>query len=275
MSRRIAAVIVCLSLLLTVLAGCGPAMVKVESGERVTCTYGHIVSSTVKIIEVPADEVDDYGIVEKTVTCDRHKALEKLYAAAQAAIAAGDLKGAKQTLLKIIGDDPNFRKASQQVKDIDAGKTPATDGTGASTGGGQTGGKEPVGPVANLKDWVPDTLAGYTAAPMFADELQISREYVPTGGGNVESLVIVVEQYKDAAYAKQAITARIKADYPSSPASLSVEGRTLYFGTDSRRFGLVAWNEGGLVIAIEASAKDRKPAGLKAALTAVAGAVIK
>ena len=245
-----------------------------ETGERVTCTYGHLVSETVKVIEVPAADADRYGVVSRIVTCGRHKALEKLYAEAQAAIAAGDFKGAKEKLAEVLKGDPRFRKAAEQAKAIDAGKKPAAD-TGGSAGGDTGGGKQPVGPVANLTGWVPDTLSGYTAQPVIADELQITREYVSTGSGDIESLVIVVEQFKNTIAARQAITTRIKRDYPVSPSSASVKGRTLYFGTDGRRFALVAWNEGGLVIAIEGSARDRKPAGLKVALTAVADAIIK
>lgn len=275
MSRRIASLLIgALSLALLVSAGCRPATVKVETGERVTCTYGHLVSQTVKIIEVPAADADKYGVVSRIVTCDRHKALEKLYADAQAAIAKGDLKSAREMLAAILKEDPNFPKAADQTKQIDAGKKPTAD-TGGAAGGSTGGGKQPVGPVANLGAWVPGTLAGYTAQPVIADELQVTREYVATGSGNVESLVIVVEQYKNATAAKQAITTRIKRDYPVSPSAASAKGRALYFGTDGRRFALVAWNEGGLVIAIEGSAKDRKPAGLKAALTAVANAIIK
>lgn len=275
MSRRIASLLIgALALMLLVSAGCRPATVKVETGERVTCVYGHLVSENVKVIEVPAADADKYGVVNRTVTCDRHKALEKLYADAQAAIAKGDFKGAREMLAAILKDDPNFPKAAEQAKAIDTGKKPSADTTGTA-GGNTGGGKQPVGPVANLTGWVPDKLAGYSAQPVIADELQVTREYLATGSGNLESLVIVVEQYKTTTAAKQAITTRIKRDYPVSPSSASAKGRTLYFGTDGRRFALVAWNEGGLLVAIEGSARDRKPAGLKAALTAVANAIIK
>lgn len=150
--------------------------------------------------------------------------------------------------------------------------------SGGSTGGGSSGGssgdKKPVGPVAGLSRFLPDVLTGYKAQPVVADVYTLTREYIPTGGGDVESLVVVVEQYKDAAAAKQAI-AIIKSEYPVSPSSPVVKGRTLYFGTDGHRFGLVSWNENGVVVAIEASSKSRKPTGLKGALVSIVGGIVK
>lgn len=253
--------------------GCGPKMVKVETGEKVDCVYGHTVSSSVHVIEVPADKAGDYGVVSRLVTCGMHKALEKLYAEAQAAIAAGDMAGAKSSLAQIVAKDARFKRAADQLAQIEAGKKPAPDRSGSPGSGGS--GKQPVGPIESLTGWVPDKLAGYKADPILADAMQVSREYVPTGAGRIESLVIVVEQYRNAADAKAARATGIERDYSVGRATVSVKGRSLYFGTDGGRFGIVAWNEGGLLIAIEASARDRRPEGLRQPLADVAGMLIR
>jgi len=273
MRCRLPIVLIGLALTALLLGGC-QQKVTVETGERVVCTYGEVVTDTVKTIEVPADQADRYGVVERTVTCDRHARLAVLYAAAQAAIRSGDLKTAREKLSAVVAGDPLFLKAAAQLADIEAGRTPQPDGGGPSSGT-SSGGKQPVGPVANLSRFVPDVLAGYKAQPVLADVYTLTREYVPTGGGDVESLVIAVEQYRDAAAAKQAIAATIKKDYSISPSSPAVNGRTLYFGTDGTRFGLVSWNENGVVVAIEASSKSRKPAGLKGTLVSIVGEILK
>jgi hypothetical protein len=272
MRCRLPIVLVSVAAAVLLLSGC-QQKVTVEAGERVVCTYGEVVTDTVKTIEVPADQADRYGVVERTVTCERHARLADLYAAAQTAIRSGDLKTAREKLAAVVAGDPLFLKAAAQLKDIEAGKKPQPD-SGGSTGGGSSGDQKPVGPVANLLRFVPDVLIGYKAQPVVADVYTLTREYVPSGGGDVESLVIVVEQYKDAASAKQAI-ASIKGDYPVSPSSPAANGRTLYFGTDGTRFGLVSWNENGVVVAVEASSKSRRPAGLKGALVSIAGEIVK
>lgn len=254
-----------------VLGGCAPAKVKVETGERVMCRYGHLVSEDVKVVEVPADRAGDYSVVTRTITCPRHAAIELLYAEAQAAIQAGDLKAARADLLEVVKQDPSFRRAARQVEQIAAGKKPAPDTTatpapspapGGGPGGtpGGTEGKVPVGPIKSLTGWVPDTLTGFRAEPILADAMQVTREYVATGGGPIESLAIVVEQYKSPQAAAAAIPIGIGRDYPVGWARMAVEGRTAYFGTDGSRFAVIAWNEGALLIVVEGSSRDRRPA---------------
>ncbi|MDO8964511.1 MAG: hypothetical protein Q7W30_08490 [Coriobacteriia bacterium] len=276
MSNLRAIALAALLALALAVSGCQQPTVRVESGERIVCTYGEVVKNTVKVVDVPADQAAKYTIVETIVTCDRHKRLEALYSEAQTAIASGDLKAARAKLAQVTAIEPLFKQAGQQLAAIDAGKKPVAD-KATGTGGGNAGGGEgqtPIGPIANLAGWVPDKLSGFTSRPMLADSLQLSREYTPQGGA-ADYLMIVVEQYKTAAYARKAIAEKIQAAYPVAASTLTVKGRSIYFGTDGRRFGVAAWNEGPVVIAVEASASDLKPAGLKATLTAVAGQLIK
>jgi hypothetical protein len=273
---RLFAVVLTLLLALAA-AGCGERMVKVQTGQRVVCVYGETVSSDVKTIEVPASKVADYRVVTKTVTCEKHKALEALYAAAQKAIAAGDLAAARAKLAEVIGLDANFRKAADQAAQIDAGKKPVPDPSGGPTGGTTPptpGGGVPEGPVASLSVWVPDVLAGYKADPVDADSVSLTRQYVPTSSKPLTSLVVVAEQYKDAAAAGAAAANTIARQYSTGRVTLTVKSRKLQYGTSSKRFAAVAWNEGGVLVVIEAYAAAGATTALKDELSAVAAALI-
>jgi hypothetical protein len=248
MSRRPVLVLFVIALLSAgvLLAGCSRT-VRVETGERIVCTYGEVVTDTIRTVEVPAAEAADYKVIRETITCDRHKRLEALYAAGQAAILAGDLTTARENLAEVVKTEPQFRNAQQQIDAIDAGQKPVVDtsapkapasGATSSTPGGTTPGgptdspgKEPVGPVASLSSFVPDTLPGYKSTPIIADA--------------------------------------------TSASTFTVSGRSVYFGTDAHRFAIVAWNEQGIVVVIEGSSRTGKPEALKSHLTSLVGAIVQ
>jgi hypothetical protein len=263
-----------LALATVALGGCAAKMVRVETGTRVVCTYGETISDNVKVIEVPADKAAQYRLLTTTVTCDRHKHLEQLYDEAQAAIAAGQLQDAKAKLAEIVKADASFKKAQTQLTEIDGGKTPSSD-AGTATPKPSGDGKQPVGPVANLSEWVPASLTGYSGAPIVADVYTLTREYTPASGSPAVSLVVVVEQYKDAASAKRALSQQVAASYPASAATVQVKGRSVRFGTDGHRFATAAWNEGGVLIVVEASPRSGAPAALKSHLTAIVGQIAR
>ena len=79
------ALVLVLALSLTPLTACS-RKVEVKSGKRVVCTYGEIVSDSVRTLQVPAADAGKYTVTTETVTCDRHKRAEALYAAAQKAL---------------------------------------------------------------------------------------------------------------------------------------------------------------------------------------------
>ena len=288
MSRRPLPVLILVAILsagLLLLAGCNRT-VRVETGERIVCTYGEVVTDTIHTVEVPSDQAGKYKVVRETITCDRHKRLEALYAEAQAAIVAGDLKTARVRLAEIVTTEPTFRNAQQQLDAIDEGKTPTVDtsvspSSGSTTtkppatGGTPSQGQEPVGPVATLSTWVPDTLPGYTSTPIIADVYTLTRQYLPAKTDPTDALVIVVEQYKDAAAAKAAISNDLGASYPTDSSAITVSGRSVYFGTDGHRFAIAAWNENGVIVAVEGSSKTGNPAALKAHLTSLVTAIVK
>jgi hypothetical protein len=251
--------------------------VQVKTGERITCSYGEAVTDTVRTIEVLADQANRYHVTERTIVCDRHRALEARYASAQQALVAGDLAQARRILTGVVADEPLFRKAAAQLADLTAGRKPKPDTASPPAGGSSDGGsgKEPVGPVAGLARFVPDSLAGYRADPIEADVYTLTRSYTPASGSDVEVAVIAVEQYKSASAAEQAIARTVAPDYPVGTSSMTVNGRTLYFGTDGSRFAVVSWHEAGVLVAVEASSRARTPSGLKNALVSIARAIAK
>jgi hypothetical protein len=258
------------------------AQVSVQSGTRTVCTYGEVISDNVKVIKVPSSQVGKYTVQVKTITCDKHKMAERLYAEAQALIAQGDLKQAEVKLAEVIALDSGYKAASSQVADIKSGKKPTADTTGrggsGGSGGGASGGgtgQNPVTPTDSLKRYVPDALAGYKAQPAVVDPLTLTRQYTPVSRPNVLSLVIVAQQFKNADGATNALKSDIKRSYPSDASSVPAGGKTAYFGTDGRRFAVVAVNFGGILVAIEGSVKSGDPASLKSELAAVAAAITK
>jgi hypothetical protein len=273
MTRRTIVIPVVAALLgATLLSGCART-VRVETGERITCTYGEIVSSSVKVIEVSADKAGSYKVVDKTVTCDKHARLETLYAEAQASILASDLAAARAKLAEIVAADAAFRRAKTQLDAIDSGtKPPADSGSG---GGKGTDGKEPVGPIANLASLVPDTLPGYTAAPIVSDVFNLAREYVPAATSPTDYLMVAVEQYRDAKSATAAITRVIAPGYGHDVSTVQIGGTSVRFGSDGKRFATVAWAQNGIMVAIEASSRSRKPADLKNHLISLASKIVQ
>jgi hypothetical protein len=280
-----------------VLAGC-TRMVRVETGERITCTYGEVTTDTIKTIEVPSSDAAKYKVVRLTATCPRHQHLELLYFEAQQAILAGDLATAKAKLEEIVKTEPQFRLAKVQLELIAAGQKPVADagapkpgsdttttteakpptkpGTNPGSGGTPAApGQEPVGPVASLSGWVPEKLPGYTADAIVPEVFRLSREYVPSKDLPTDALIVVVEQYKDAAAAQLDIKNDLGGGFGTSSSKFTVKGREIFFGTDSHRFAIVAWNEGGLLLVIEASSKTGKPVDLKAHLTTLVEALVK
>lgn len=268
----------------TVLIGCGPKMVDVRTGEKVVCTYGETVSSTVKTVSVPADKAAGYKVTVKTVVCSRHKRLEALYGQAQDQIGAGKLAEARATLTQVLKSDPAFRSALAQLNAINSGKKPAVDssfvpgatvsgGNGGQAGGGE--GQVPVGPIASLMGFVPDVLEGYTASPAVADVYSIVREYTPKSSGTVAGLVLSVEQYKNAESAAAAMARGVKRDYPASPGTVAVKSAKGYFGTDGRRFAVLAFNDGAVLVVIEGQASSGDPAALRGELSSLSARIAR
>jgi hypothetical protein len=278
MSRRLGtALVVAVFAGALALAGC-TQLVRVETGEIVTGTYGEVLTDTVHVIEVPADQAANYTVTRETTTSPSYLKAEALYAEAQAAILAADLATAKAKLAEIVALDPTFRRARNQLDAIDAGQTPVPDTGSTNPSTPSTGtdeGQLPVGPVASLSGYVPDNLAGYTAQPVIADAFTLTREYIPAAGSPVAHLVIVVEQYKDAKAADAQIKAVVAPGSGFDVSTVNVAGHELRFGTDGSLFATLAWNNNGVLVVIEASSAAHKPADLKSTLVTLSGGIVK
>lgn len=276
--KRLLNVMLVLALLFStaVAGGCAKRKVTVRSGEIVLCTAGEVVEDNTKEIEVSVDDVAKYSVTTKLITCDVHGGLESLYAAAQKAIAGGDLDAAQAKLQSIVDQNPNYKKAGSQLADIQAGKTPTPDDDTGSTVPTQTAepgdGGEITGPIASLIKYVPDVLDGYSAQEITADPTLITRNYIPTSG-NADLLVISAEQVVDAAMASATI-ASIKTAYPDSGATVDIGSSKGYFGTTSE-FALVVFSQGAVVVSIEMHVAKGKAVDLKSALVKVATAIAK
>lgn len=275
--RRFGSVLVlaALSVSLFTVTGC-QKKIEVQSGTRTVCTYGEVVSRDIKTISVPADKAGSYRVRTVTVTCDRHKKLEALYAAAQADITKGDLAAAKLKLAEIVATDSAFRLANKQLSDINAGKKPSPDSGAATRPSSPTtttpkpGDATPTGPIESMMKWTPDKITGFTASKVAADAMSLSRQYAPTGDTAVKSLVIAAEQYRDAKTATAALGAYAKRPFPMNSATITVNGHSAYFGTDGTRFAILAFTQGAVLVQIEMSSKPGEQATLKNALVAVA-----
>ncbi|MHB8706448.1 MAG: hypothetical protein ACYC77_08035 [Coriobacteriia bacterium] len=279
--KRLLNVILVLALVVSVsiTGGCAKRKVTVKSGEIVLCTAGEVVEDNTEEIEVSVDDVAEYSVTTRLITCDVHGGLAALYAAAQKAIADGDLDAAQAKLESILSQDPDYKKAGSQLADIKGGKTPAPD-DGDTDGGSpdSTGTPDPdttddvTGPIASLIKFIPDVLAGYSAQEITADPTLLTRNYIPTSG-NADLLVISAEQVVDADMAASTI-ASLKTAYPGSGATVDLGSKKGYFGTQNE-FALVVFSDGAIVVSVEIHAAKGKAVDLKSAVVKVATTVAK
>ncbi len=272
---------------LAVVPGCRKQMVTVQTGEVVICTQGEIVSDTTEEIEVPVDQVADHGVTTEVITCDLHTKLAALYAEALDAIAEGDLEAAERALAEIAASDGAYRDTGTLLADVRA-KTGSTAGATtppASTpgSGGQTGGQTPgatppgddtglpVGPIANLVNYIPDRLPGFVGQRIYSDPFALFRDYLPESSGKMGRLAVEVEQFQDAEMVKRRVDERVRTYYSVNGQNVKVGTKDAYFGT---RDGLavVAVPDGAILVLIEVSTSSSNPAEHRDALIAVARA---
>lgn len=253
--RRIALMVMVAVLAAFALAGC-QRMIEVESGTRVSCTYGHEISDDVGFVKVSAKDASAYRVKAETTTCDRHLALEKLYEEAQVAIEAGEFEAAAKILAGINADDPAFRRANEQADAIAAGKKPASDRTTSRPAAPaapkpDAGAGDTSGPVGSLLKFVPDPLEGYSAQRPSTDAFSISRNYTPSTAGNVRLLVIYAEQTRTAADAKRILDSTMAKATEDSHSTEQIKGRTVRFGDDGRSSTFAGFTDGSIVVALE------------------------
>ena len=268
-------------------AGCA-SKVTVLTGEIVLCTAGEIIEDNTEEIEVPADKVADYGVTTKVITCEEHSDLAGLYAAAQKAIADGDLVTARERLRTVVERDPSYREAADQLAQIDEGARPEVDAgdtgdtdddtgdtgdTDGDTGDdGDTDPDTPVGPVVSLIKYVPDKIDGYVAQGIVADLAFLSRLYLPTSSA-ADQLAIAVEQHAnaDAAVSQQVALA---ADYPDATTSRTINGKTIMAGVNGKYVAGV-FIDGPLTVVVELHATGSSATDLLDAMFSVVQSITR
>lgn len=257
MVKRAFVVVLALTLVVALVVSLGGCQRKVSvlTGEIVVCTAGEILEDNTEEIQVPEDELAEYGVTTKVTTCDKHSDLAELYEAAQKAIAVGDLVTARERLETLVDRDPAYRNAKQQLAEINKGATPQTDsGQQTNNGGDAPTGETPAetpppqGPVVSLMKYVPDTLTGYVAQGILADPASLSRQYLPVGG-SASQLVIEVEQRVDAGAATLE-QQRIASAYPQSQSTRTVNGRTVMAGVNGP-YAIAVFTDGAITVAVE------------------------
>lgn len=234
------------------LAGC-QRKVKITTGEIVICTAGEILEDNTEEVEVPEDEIMNYGVEMTVVTCEEHGDLSSMYDEAQLLIAEGDLAGAQVLLATILETDPNYRKAKEQHDAIVAGESPEPDDDEGTADAGDTpapdgGTEEPTGPVASLTKYVPDAIDGYVAQGILADAASLSRQYLPTGGA-ADQMVIEVEQRASADAASQEQASMI-GNYAGNSTTRTIAGRTVVAGTNGQ-YAAAVFVDGSLTVIVE------------------------
>lgn len=262
--------------------------VEVQTGTRIECTYGHVITDNIRTREVPAKDAAKYQARTIKRVCAKHEQIAQLYSDAQAALAKGDTATAKKKLEQVVALEATFGQASTQLDTIAQGKKPAPDsaggsqsGGGSSSGGGSgssggNGGSKTPGegdtatPQGQLTRWTPDAIAGYTAAKPAIDVLNVAREYVPANANRI-LLVIVAEQQRTAEGAQSALQSKVKGAYAQDAETLTINGRKAYFGTDGKRYAAIGFTEGAVMVALELSDKETgSPERMKSELVAAA-----
>ena len=245
-------------------------MVDVQVGTRTVDAQGRLISQDIRTIRVPADKAGSYHVITITRP-DTQVRIAALYADAQKALTDGDVTLAKAKLDELLTLTTDYRSAKTQRDAITAGKKVAPD-TSAPKPNKPTPtppSGEPTAVAGSLMTWVPDKVSGFSAEKPTADVLSVSREYAPASGSSAQTLVIVAEQFRTSADAKSALTSEVKNRYPKNSASLTVHGHAAYFGTDGRRFAVIAFTSGAVMVAAEASPESGSPSQLKSLLEKV------
>lgn len=253
------------------LAGACQRMVDVQTGTRTVDAQGKVISENIRTIKVPADKAGEYRVVTITQRALNADSIASLYAQAQKDIMSGETTSALKKLEQLLSFTSDYRQAKKQREAIKQGKkvSPDTDKPPSSSSTTTKTPGQQAQTAGSLLRWTPDTLSGFTAAQPLVDSLTCTREYRPKSGSDAESLVIVAEQFRTADEAKLALKSQVKQRYPKNAETISVNGHEAYFGSDGKRFAVIAFTSGTAMVAVEASPDSGSPSGLKSLLTGV------
>ena len=257
-----------------------PRNVEVQSGTRYVCTYGESLGSDVRTLEVREADASKYSVVTKTTTCSRHKQAEDLYLKAQQALKSGDTKNAGKLLAQVVALDPKYKQAAAQVSLINSGKKPApdtapTDKPSSPATNTPSDPKPSDSPAMDGYRWlVPDAIPGFTAEGVSAEALALTRAYAPSDRGRYDQLVIMVQQYRSEAAAKETVNTEVTSAYPSGK-KVSQSGLSGWFGVNGNGFAALSLARGEIVVTFELHSTTGKPVALESDLREIASRILK
>lgn len=244
--------------------------VDVQTGTRTVDAQGNVISENIRTLKVPADKAGEYRVVTIVQRDASSDSIAALYAQAQKDIASGETTSALKKLEQVLSLTKDYRQAKNQRDAIKQGKkvTPDTDKppSGSKTATATSPGQQ-AQTAGSLLRWTPDSMTGFTAGKPLVDSLTCTRDYKPNSGSAAQSMVIVAEQFRTADEAKAALKSQVKQRYPKDADSASVHGHDTYFGTDGKRFAVMAFASGSVMVAVEVSPDSGSPSAMKSLLT--------
>lgn len=241
------------------------AFTGVKTGTVLRCKYNHTIRANVYTSIVPRWRVGQYGVMTTTITCQKHKRLEKLRADALAALKRGDTATAKKLFEEIKRVDPVFQDVNTQLGRLNDGTTnPASPAN-------------PVNPATpppaiNLPALLPSVLAGYKSSQIDSGESFASRNYRPDSQARMQSLLVTVHSTGAQAAAEQFIIRVDQVAFSKNGKNTTVNGYSAYFGTDGITYATLAWAKGTIVYELQAHSSTGNPADLESDLAALAAA---
>lgn len=134
-------------------------------------------------------------------------------------------------------------------------------------------GRSPIGDAGALRDLVRDDLQGFEARPVVDGPFSLTRAYVPDDRSRADALVVSVERYRDRSSAEKRIADFVERRFPREGARVSAAGLKGYFGT-SGRSAVLALDDAGILLMLEAHASGVAPSALKADLISVAESLL-
>lgn len=277
------AFLVCLVLLLAVSAlSCRGNEVRVRTGLRILCRYGHVITDTTRFVTVDAAQAKNYSVREETTICAAHLRAQKLYAQAQAALAKKQKSKAKALLAKVVGIDPAFKSAASQYKALggegaaggSAGSSTKSSSSGSSSssnsGGTTSGGTSSHQAGGTYLSRIPKSLTSYTLVSENEDALSGTRLFAARASSPVRLLTLSVFWLGKKTSFETWYRNTIRARYSVSLKTVTVSGSSAHFGTDGTKFAHICWAENGLVYQGEMEAREGNPKTLQAQLVSVA-----
>ncbi len=173
---------------------------------------------------------------------------------AQAALAADPGNAAARTLLDKIAQGPTDPAPNPDEPDASIDETPAVDPDAAFR-------KK----YENLAALLPTNAAGfsYDIPLQFGPDITMSGNQVPASK-TITLISWAAHDLKTAAAAKSFITKTSKQSFPEDGASVTVNGKKAYFGTDGTRFATVAFARGRYAFEVLVTVSGADPVTAKA-----------